>query len=336
MILHPGILALLLGSTFVLLMLLYASAIGIKILAKWDFESSSATQLSLERQTYLVSTLTSYAFGFVLLSLFFFVYTVDDIHKLFVGAMCAVGSLNANPVGWNVLWAKMLCFFLAAIWLAANYFDQRAEDFPLIRIKYSFLLLLVPIICFDIYFQSRYFLGLEPEIITSCCGSLFSSKDSSVGSGMAGLPVKPMMWFFYLSLALHLGTTLVCCYTEKGFFRYLLTIESILLFFVAITSIVSFISLYIYELPTHHCPFDIVQKEYNFIGYPLYISLFCGVLFGLLPGIFHPLKKYPSLGAEVRRVEKKWFIWSILCIICFTVVATWPILFGNLTMQGYL
>ena len=97
----------------VLLMLLYASALGIKILLKWDYHSSSEQQLTLERKTYLISTLINYAFGFVVFSGFLYIFTVDEIHKLFVGAMCATGSLNANPVGWHVLWTKMLSFFFA-------------------------------------------------------------------------------------------------------------------------------------------------------------------------------------------------------------------------------
>ena len=335
MILHSGILALLLGSGIVLLMLLYASALGIKILLKWDYESSSEQQLTLERKTYLISTLINYAFGFVVFSGFLYIFTVDEIHKLFVGAMCATGSLNANPIGWHVLWTKMLSFFLAAVWLAVNYFDQRAEDFPLVKAKYFFLLAITPVLALDLYYQGTYFLGLEPEIITSCCGSLFGDKGPAVTSGLAGLPVKPMMWVFYLSIVLYLGTGLLCLLKEVSIFRYMVSILAIAFFFVAIASIVSFISLYIYELPTHHCPFDILQKEYRFIGYPIYISLFCGVLFGLLPGFFQGMKRISSLNEAIRRTEKKWLVLSMLFMLIFTVIASWPVLFGNLTLKGY-
>jgi hypothetical protein len=335
MILHPGILALLLASVIVMLMLLYAAAIGTAILFNWDFGSSSARQLALERKAYLVSTLVSYAFGFVVLSGLLYIYTVDDIHELFVGAMCAVGSLNVNPVGWNVLWTKILSFFLAAVWMALNFFDQRAEDFPLVKIKYLFLLLIVPVVAVDLYFQFRYFLGLEPEIITSCCGSLFSEQEATVAGELAGLPVGTMIWLFYLSVALYLAAGTLCLFSRAAFARYLVTVMSLLFFLVAMASIISFISIYIYELPTHHCPFDILQEGYHFIGYPMYISLFGGVLFGLFPGIFQPLKKFPSLRAEITRVEKKWVILSMLGILGFTLISSWPVLFGNLTMQGY-
>lgn len=335
MLLHSGILALLLGSGIVLLMMLYACVVGLRILMKWDYQSSSEEQLALERKTYLVSTLINYAFGFVVLSGFLYIYTVDDIHKLFVGAMCATGSLNANPVGWHVLWTKILSFFLAAVWLAVNYFDQRAEDFPLVKVKYIFLLLITPLIGIDLYFQGLYFLGLEPEIITSCCGSLFGDKGPAVTSGLAGLPVKPMMWVFYLFTVGYLVAGGLCFFKEHGMLRYLISMLALAFFFVAIASVVSFISLYIYELPTHHCPFDILQKEYRFIGYPMYIALFGGVLFGLLPGLFQRLKAIATLQQDIQRAEKKWVALSVLFVLSFVIISSWPILFGNLILKGY-
>ena len=96
MILHPGILALIVGSSIVLVMMSYAGWIGVRVLKSWDFDSSSAEQLTLERETYLGSTLAISALGFQVVSALLFLFTVDDIHELFVGAMCATGSLNAN------------------------------------------------------------------------------------------------------------------------------------------------------------------------------------------------------------------------------------------------
>ena len=38
----------------------------------------------------------TYPFGFQLASLFLFIYTADHLHPLFVGAMCAAGTLYVN------------------------------------------------------------------------------------------------------------------------------------------------------------------------------------------------------------------------------------------------
>jgi hypothetical protein len=105
--------------------------------------------------------------------------------------------------------------------------------------------------------------------------------------------------------------------------------------FLALAAVVSFVSLYIYELPTHHCPFDIFQRRYSFIGYPLYISLFCGTFFGLLPGVFQPLKRLPSLKRTIDSIERKWVVVSMGGIAIFVVLATYPVLFSNLALNSY-
>jgi len=121
MMLHPTVIALMVGSFLLCLMLLISSAHGIRILRKWDLQSGSELQLELERRTYLVSTLLAYALGFQLVSLFLFIYTADDLHRLFVGAMCAAGTLNVNPFGYPTLVLKVVNFLLAAVWLIVNY-----------------------------------------------------------------------------------------------------------------------------------------------------------------------------------------------------------------------
>ena len=78
---------------------------------------------------------------------------------------------------------------------------------------------------------------------------------------------------------------------------------------VALASVVSFVSVFIYELPSHHCPFDMLQREYRFVGYPLYASLVAGVFFAVLPGLLAPLR---GLAAFARP-------WSAGCAAGF-----WP------------
>ena len=335
MILNPGILALLFGGAIALVMLLYAAVLGVRILSRWDPHSSTEQQLLLERKTYLVSTIVNYAFGYEIISGLLFIYTVDDIHRLFVGAMCATGALNANQIGWLVLLLKIILFFAAGLWVHFNLLDQRTEDTPLVRHKYLALLLLTPLVAIDLWLQYRYFSGLQPEIITSCCGSLFSLGNEGVASELAGLPVAPTMLAFYLISAMTLLLLSLCLWSQRALFRYLLFSTAVLQFFISLSAMVSFISLYIYQLPTHHCPFDMLQGNYNFIGYPLYVSLFAGTLFALLPGLGQSLKKIPTLKREIGNVERRWLLCAVSAIVLFLVMVSWPILFGPLLLQGY-
>lgn len=333
MILHPGILSLIAGSFIVFVMMLYASTLGIRIVSRWDIKSSSEEQLTLERKTYLVSSIIKYALGFEIISGLLYIYTVDDIHRLFVGAMCSTGSLNANPAGWYALYTKVIIFFVSSVWISLNNIDLKAEDYPLVKPKYIAMIFIVFLVGLDLYFLISYFSGLRPEIITSCCGSLFSESGTGMAADLAALPPKPMIRVFYVTALFFIGTALLCLKYKTGFLRYAITFLAIFSFLVSIASIISFISLYIYEMPSHHCPFDVFQKNYYFIGYPLYLSLFCGVFFGILPGIFQPLKNIPSLKEEIGQAENKWLIFSIVFMVIFVCISSWPVIFGNLRIN---
>jgi hypothetical protein len=332
MILHPGILSLIIGSGIVVVMMTITSMLGLKIISGWDLSSSSAQQLSLERKTYLISTVVNYALFFEVLSVFLFIYTVDDIHNLFVGAMCATGSLNANPVGWKVLYTKIAIFFLSATWIVLNYIDQKAEDYPLVELKYTLLLFLTPLLILDSYLLIKYFLGLNPDIITSCCGALFGEGEESIASTVASFPVKPMMIIFYTTVGIFMLGACLTLKFNSSILKYLFSVLSFAFFAVSIASIISFVSLYYYEIPTHHCPFDIIQKDYNFVGYPIYTTLFGGVFFGMIAGMLEPFKKIASLNDIIKRSQKKWVVLSMVFILIFIIFCSWPTLFSNFTM----
>lgn len=279
MTLHPAVLALLVASALTGGMMLYAGWYGARILLQWEIGSGSERQLELERRTYLISTLLSAALVLQLLSLFLFVFTADRLHGMFSGAMCAAGTLNVNGFGYPVLILKIVTFLLAGLWLIVNHADTRGYDYPLIRPKYALLLVLGPLVVAEGYLQYRYFAGLHPEVITSCCGSLFGQGQKGIGGDLAGLPAGPMAGAFFGGMAATVACGIRFHRTGRG--GYLFSFASAVTFAVGIASIVSFICLYIYELPTHHCPFCILQKEYGYIGYVLYFALFGGGVAGM-------------------------------------------------------
>lgn len=335
MILHPGILALLSGSFLTLLVMLAASWLGLKIILHWDVSSSSEEQLLLERKTWLISSLLNYALGFQVFSAVLFIFTAEDIHRLFVGAMCATGALNANLVGWLVLLIKGILLFIAAIWVVLNRLDQRTEDCPLVRPKYLALVLITPLVALDLYLQWRYFSGLQPEVITSCCGSLFSADGESVASDLAGMPVNQAMLLFFSIVGGYLAILFSCIIFKAAILRHLLFMASVLMFFVSIGAVISFISLYIYQMPSHHCPFDMLQANYGYVGYPMYAGLFVATLSGMLPGICQPLRKYDNLRREIDSIEKRWLWIALVGMVVFLIISCWPMLFGSFKLFGY-
>ncbi len=318
MILHPAIIALVLVSLLMSGMIVYASFFGIQIIRRWDLKSGSEEQLALERRTYLISTLLSYMLVFQIGSLFLYIYTADRLHHLFAGAMCAAGTLNVDPYGYPTFLLKLLNFILAGLWLIINYADNQAHDYPLIRKKYAMLLVLAPLIVTEAITQLSYFMQLKGDIITSCCGSLFSSDRRGVASDVVGIPAGVAMSGFTASLLVTFSSGIV--YWIRGKLGLIFSFSSGASFLTSCVSIISFISLYFYELPTHHCPFCILQREYYYVGYLLYAFLLMGVVSGIGVGVLMPFRRIRSLSTTVPMIQKRLTCFSLVSYFFFMVI----------------
>lgn len=331
MILHPQIIAILLSSILISFIVLYSAYFGFLILRRWDINSGSELQLNLERRTYLISTILTYVFAFQLISLFLFIHTADNIHTLFVGAMCAAGTLNVNSYGYPTLILKIINFLLSGVWLILNYTDNRAYDYPLIKKKYLLLLIITPFILAETTVLGKYFSGLRADIITSCCGALFSPETRGITSEIASLPAIPMKTAFYVSMFLTFASGVY--FYLKGKAGYIFSSISAVAFLVSIASIISFISLYFYELPTHHCPFCILQKEYGYVGYPLYIALLGGVISGIGVGVLAPFRDVKSLQSVIPLFQKRLTLSSLILFFIFNAIVTFKIAFSDFILQ---
>ncbi|MCO6427076.1 hypothetical protein [Nitrosomonas communis] len=332
MILHPTVIANLLAAYIGSFMLLYAAYYGVQILRHWNIESGDELQLILERKTYLISTLLIYVFGLQLLSLFLYVFTADALCPLFVGAMCAAGTLNVNAFGYPTLILKVINFILAGLWLVLNYADNKGYDYPLIKKKYWLLAVITPFIVLETLLASAYFLDMRADVIVSCCGSLFGDKSGSgLGSEIASLPARPMMWVFYVAMLITLGSGLLFYF--KGVGGYLYAVLSLVTFIISLISIISFISLYIYELPTHHCPFCIVMEEYGYIGYWMYLLLFGAVVTGVGVGVLIPFRHVESLKLVLNGIVNRLALGSVLMYAAFTMFVSYEIVTSSLVMS---
>ena len=332
MFLSPSIMALMLVSALVSLMMLLASAFAIQVIRFWDIKSGSEKQLNLERRTYLISTLLGWVFAAELISLLLFIYNAEAMSGQFVGAMCATGVLNANDWGWPTLFLKISIFFSGAAWLVLNNLDNKGFDYPLIKLKYGLLLLIAPLVVAELVVQTRYLSELNPDVITSCCGALFSADAEGVAAEVSGLKPKTAMLALY-------GTGLFTIfsglwYIKKRSFGWLFALSGGLAFIVALVTIVSFIALYVYEHPHHHCPFCILKSGHDFVGYALYIPLFLATALALGTGALSPWKNKPSLrdAVEVSAPKMAWF--SIALFALFYLLSIWSVLSSNLVMTG--
>ena len=328
MILDPAVIALLVSSALICLMTLIAAWQGVRILRHWDLASGSGLQLELERRTYLISAVLAYVMAFQLASLFLFIFMADSLAGLFTGAMCAAGTLNVNGYGYPVLLLKVLNFLLAGLWLVLNRADSRAEDYPLVRPKYALLLFMTPLIVTEAVFQAAYFRGLNPEVITSCCGSLFGTSSRGFASSLASLPLVPAAAFFVASLALAAGSGLVTAFSGRG--GWLTAAASGLAFLASVEALICFIGPYVYELPTHRCPFCVLQAEYRSVGYLLYAGMLSGAVSGLGVGILMPFRAVPSLRTAVPAMQKRLALSASLSFLLLGLLTALLVAFSNL------
>jgi len=250
MTLSPTIISLLAASSLTAAVTLAAGVIGIIILRRWDPASGSELQLRLERLTYLVSTMLGVVLLFRLPTLFLFVARADAMSSSIVGAMCAFGTLHVNAHGFPALILDTLFFLVSGVWLIVNRLDAQGYDYPLIRFKYRFLIAITPIAVAAAVEEYRFFRNITPDVITSCCGSLFSQRPGVEISDLFVLPVPPL-----LTVVLLVGGVIVVAPLLQGGWGYAPLLQggaSLVSFPLSIIFVIAAVSPYVYELPTHH------------------------------------------------------------------------------------
>jgi hypothetical protein len=322
MIFQPAIIALLLAAGLSLAMLLIAAPFAVQVIRHWDIASGSERQLRLERLTYLFSTLVAFVCVVQILAALLFVFNADKMSVMFVGAMCAVGALNVNAFGFPALYLQLALFFLAAIWLALNHADSRARDYPLVKLKYALLLAAIPLFALSLGLQLEYFLGLKADVITSCCGSMFSTDAPTLASEVSALQPRPALLSFYGTLGAAIGLSTWHWRRRDAASGYAAGLSALAAFVASIAGILAFVSLYIYEHPNHHCPFCILKPDYEYRGYGLYIPLFAAAATGMGAGVLRLFAARPSLAQVVPPLTARLAATAAIGYVLFALIAS--------------
>jgi hypothetical protein len=330
MLFQPAILALLLASAASVSMLLGVSPFAVAVLRHWDIRSGSERQLALERRTYLVSVLVTLVLATELVSLLLFVFNADRMAPMFRAAMCAVGTLHVDEYGFPALLAQVAIFFAAFTWLAVNRVDVQAPDYPLVRIKYGMLLGLGPLLATASGLQLSYFLGLKADVVTSCCARLFTGQTSGLSGDLAALSPATGMAAFYGGLTLAVAAAAWTWLQPRA--SYALAATSAVAFATTIAGVISFVSLYVYEHPHHHCPFCLLKAEYGYRGYWIYVPLFVATASGVAAGAVRAVARAPSV-RSIAQVVCRQLAWvSAAGFIAVAVVASVFVLRSNLIL----
>ena len=304
MFLNSWSLGLTIAGLIILALGIYAGRTAIRVLRFWNPASDSTLQIRLENEIWLASTLVQYGLGFQIITLVLFVLAADTFCQVIVGAMCATGSLLANDYGIPALLTKIAGVFLYGFWIVIHKLDIRSETYPLVRIKYIYLLLILPLLFVDIALQSLYIGLLSPDIITSCCAVVFSTTADKGGNLLASLDQDLLVVLYYGSMA---GLAVMGGFLLKRWFVPLAALFSAgWLWFLglAAVAITTVFSSYIYAMPYHHCPFCILKPEYHYIGFVIYFSLIPAAFFGLATLLVEPFKKRADLAGTVGKFQR--------------------------------
>jgi hypothetical protein len=78
-----------------------------------------------------------------------------------------------------------------------------------------------------------------------------------------------------------------------------------------------------------------LQGEYRFVGYFLYLFLLVGAIAGAGVGIIGRFRQKVSLAALVPSIQKKLCAVSVLGYGLFTLRVTYPVVFSDFKLAGY-
>lgn len=258
----------LLGEAILYIFMLIAFAVSIHILLRWDFDSFSDEQYRLERRSYLVITILLFVFSVKFMLLPYFVFTIDALNTLVPGAMCAAGVISANSYGLELLFVKLFVIFTLTLWLMINYYDLEAKNYPYFKLKYGLYIAIFVLVSIELWLDFAYFTHIDIHQPVSCCSALFGQLEGANPLPF-GLDIKMLLILFYTIFV----TLMILLFSRQDIVALIFTA---LFLYLSYYAIVYFFGTYIYELPTHKCPFCMFQKEYHYIGYIVWGSLFGG------------------------------------------------------------
>ncbi len=288
-----------------------AFVLSLRIVFKWDINSTLPSQYKLEKQSYLVATIIKYILFIKLPMFLYFIFVQDKLSIYIPGAMCAVGVVNSTSYGFYAMIVKIINLYLFSSWIVVNKVDLENEKMPYTRIKFIFFIIIYFFLMSEITLQVMEFFSLDPTKIVSCCSTVFSATGKSYISSLMSLPHYIILSVFYANFIL-----LALTYRLKNSIYF--TILNIIFILTSIISLIAFFGTYIYQLPTHHCPFCMLQGYYHYVGYILYTALFVGT--------------FSAIGAYIYQITgKKCINFKRISIIFGTIylliVTAYPVIY---------
>jgi len=275
MILTPEIVTIEILNTLFAVFATITFVISVRILLYWRSDTSTPLQYKLQLQRYLAATIIKFIFYTKIPLFIFFIYTLDTLATLLPGAMCGAGVVNATVYGTPLLFLKIINIYLFAFWIVLHHQDMKTKNQKYLRLKFLLFVVFYLLLMGEIVMEMMMFYSIDILKVVDCCGAIFQTTRNSYLSYLLSIKGTLVVFIFY---GVYLG--MIVGYLVKN--RYLFSLANLLFVIVSLLSLITFFGTYIYEQPTHHCPFCMLQKDYYYIGYFLYITLFLGTFNGLV------------------------------------------------------
>ncbi len=262
--------------TLLFLLLCVALLFTILILKGWNRYAITSYQYQLEKYSYLVVTIISATLIIKVMLVPFFTYTLNELSSIIPGAMCAAGVVSVNKYGETLFVLKILIIMLTFLWIILNNQDQYAKNYPYFKHKMWFFILIFTLITTELILQLLFLTNISTASPVLCCSVIYKDDSNSIPFNLSTLQLITL--FYILNILL-----IVLAYFKK---RFSLFIFSIFHIYISYYAIVYFFSTYVYELPTHKCPFCLLQSDYYYVGYAIFSSLFIASFYAISSSIY--------------------------------------------------
>ncbi|WP_066166341.1 hypothetical protein [Aliarcobacter cryaerophilus] len=290
--------------TTIYTLLLISFIYSITILRDWDFKKSTALQYKLEKRSYLVILIISFSLFIKILLFFYFIFSIDNLSHFVVGAMCAAGIFSLE-YGEISLLLKLTNLFFIGIWFVLNSLDLKRKDYKYTKIKLLLFIFIFICLTFEYILDFKFLLNIPLNEAVECCSVIFET--SSISSKIPfGLANSSLIFIFYILFIL-----IIILNIQKK--SILLLFFNILFVYISYFAVTYFFSTYIYELPTHQCPFCMLQSEYYFIGYFIWSALFLGLFFSICSVVF-----YRNNSLDIYKFYKLSLIFTTIFVFLIT------------------
>jgi hypothetical protein len=284
LILTPEVLAIFILNALFAFFGIVAFVLSIKIYFGWDLNSVSKSQYKLEKLSYLGATIIKYIFIIKVPLFLFFVFTLDKISNVLTGAMCGAGVVDATEYGVPLFILKIINIYIFAYWIVLHNEDMKHENQPFVKQKFGLFILAFFLFMAELIVEGIMFASIEIDKMVSCCGTLYSSSSTSAISDIFAMDTTLLLSIFYGTYFL-----IIFFYLIKN--KYLFAISNAFFVIISLITLIVFFGTYIYELPSHHCPFCFLQSDYYYVGYLIYTLLFLGTFYGLVVGFINSKKE---------------------------------------------